>query len=251
MIIISPSKKLNLNQENLLFKSTEPEYTNESKKISKKLRNLDSQSIRSLMGVSENIAKLNFERFRSIHKKSNLKKSAAFMFSGDTFNGLSLRSMGEDSLLFAQNNLRILSGLYGILKPFDNIEPHRLEMGTNTENLLGEDLYQFWSKNVTSYIKNDINRNGHKFLYNLASNEYSKVINFNSLSSKTINFDFKKLKDGNLVSIGMMIKKMRGSMAKFIIENKVENLDDLKDFKASGFKFSHLNDKDMQFVFTS
>ena len=239
MIIISPSKKLNLKQENIFFKSTEPEYTKESKKISQKLRNLDFQSVQSLMDVSENIAKLNYERFKNIHKKSNFKKSAAFLFSGDTFNGLSLRSMDEDSLFYAQNNLRILSGLYGILKPFDNIEPYRLEMGTNTKDLLGEDLYHFWSKHVTTNIKNDINRNSKKFLYNLASNEYSKVISFTSLKSKTINFDFKKRKDGNLVGIGMMIKKMRGSMAKFIIENKIENLDDLKDFKASGFKFSH------------
>ena len=251
MIIISPSKNLNLNQEDLLFKSTEPKYTNESKKISNKLRNLDSQSLQSLMGVSENIAKLNFARFKEIHKKSNFKKSAAFMFSGDTFNGLSLRSMSENSLLYAQNNLRILSGLYGILRPFDDIEPYRLEMGTNNKNLLGEDLYQFWSKNVTAQIKNDIDKNANKFLYNLASNEYSKVVTFTSLKVKTINFDFKKLKNGNLAGIGMMIKKMRGSMAKFIIENKIENPDDLRDFKASGFRFSHLNDKDMQFVFTS
>lgn len=250
MIIISPSKKLNLDKENIYLTPTEPKYAKESIKISDKIKNLDTQSVQSLMGISENLAKLNFDRFKSINTKSNIKKSAAYIFSGDTFTGLSFRSLDKESLSYAQKNLRILSGLYGILKPFDRIEPYRLEMGTNTRNLLGEDLYQFWGDSVTSNIQKDIDRNKSKFLYNLASSEYSKVVS-SCLESKTINFDFKKRINDKLVGIGMMIKKMRGCMAKFIIENKIENLDDIKYFRENGFKFSHLNEETMKFVFTS
>ena len=146
MIIISPSKKLNLNQENIPVKPTEPRYIEESKKISIKLKKLDSQSVKSLMGISENLAKLNHNRFKNINTKSNIRKSAVYIFSGDTFDGLSFRTLDKASVTYAQKNLRILSGLYGILKPFDKIEPHRLEMGTNTRSLLGEDLYQYWRK---------------------------------------------------------------------------------------------------------
>ena len=251
MIIISPSKKLDLNQETVSFVPTEPKYSKQSKKISDKIKDLDFKSVKSLMGISQNLARLNYNRFKSINTKSNVKKSAAFIFSGDTFNGLSFRTLDEGSLLYAQKKLRILSGLYGILKPFDNIEPYRLEMGTNTKNLIGEDLYNFWGESITLNIKNDINKNKSEFLYNLASNEYSKVVNLSSLNCKTISFDFKKRVNNKFTGIGMMIKKMRGCMAKFIIENKIEDLESLKNFRENGFTFSHLDNESMKFVFTS
>ena len=152
MIIISPSKNLNLNNEVLKINHSLPLFLTESRKLTQKIKTLDVDEIKSLMNVSDSLAKLNFDRFKNISKKSNIKKAAGFLFSGDTFNGLAIRSLGSSCLTYAQKRLRILSGLYGILKPFDLIEPYRLEMGTKMKNENGKNLYEFWGNKITTSI---------------------------------------------------------------------------------------------------
>ena len=171
------------------------------------------------------------------------------MFSGGTFTGLSIRSLNKSELMNAQKKLRILSGLYGMLKPFDLIEPYRLEMGTNMNKFLGEDLYDFWKIKLTNELNREIKENKPKILYNLASKEYSSVIDTNKIECCVVNFDFKKNVDGNLVGIGMMIKKLRGAMSKFILTNKINNLDGLKNFNEYGFNYSGFDESNNQLIF--
>ena len=159
MIIISPSKNLDLNEEVLKINHSEPQFLSESRQLSKKIKNLNANQIKSLMKISDSLAKINFDRFKNISKKSNIRKAAAFIFSGDTFNGLSIRSLDSSCLKYAQKRLRILSGLYGILKPFDLIEPYRLEMGVKINDLIGKDLYKFWSNKLTSTLNKEIKDN--------------------------------------------------------------------------------------------
>ena len=249
MIIISPSKNLDLKEEEFPIKSSSPTFLSNSKAISSKIKDLDVDKIKSLMKISESLAGLNFLRFQNINKPKNIKKPAGYMFSGGTFEGLSIRSMNNSQLSNAQKSLRILSGLYGVLKPFDLIEPYRLEMGTDTFKILGQDLYSYWKPNVTNKLKSELKLEKSKFLYNLASKEYASVIDFNQLGFEVINFDFKKKVKNNLTGIGMMIKKLRGAMANFIISKNINDLDGLKKFSEYGFNYSGFDDKRNQLIF--
>ena len=251
MIIISPSKNLDLKKEDFAFKQSSPLFEDNSKILVKKLKTLDSLKISSLMNISEKLSILNYERFQQFTSDSNIRKPAAYIFSGDTFNGLSIRSFNSKSLEYAQNELRILSGLYGILKPLDFIEPYRLEMGTNTSSIIGSDLYEFWKDKVTTEINSDMKRNKQKLLFNLASKEYSMVIDKNNLNYKVINFDFKKKKEGKHANIGMLIKKLRGCMAKYILKNQIQDTDLVKNFNDLGFKYSDSLSSSDNFIFLS
>ena len=251
MIIISPSKNLDLNEEVLKINHSLPQFLPESKQLIKKIKNLNANQIKSLMKISDSLAKLNFDRFKNISKKSNIRKAAAYIFSGDTFNGLSIRSLDSSCLKYAQKRLRILSGLYGILKPFDLIEPYRLEMGTKINDLIGKDLYKFWSNKLTSNLNKEIRDNEFNFLFDLSSNEYSSVINFEKLEIESISFDFKKIKNDKLAAIGMFIKKMRGAMANYIISNKITSLEKIKTFSEFKFKFYEFDRKNNKFLFIS
>ena len=181
MIIISPSKNLNLKNEVFNFQQSSPFFASQTKQIINKIKLLNFKEIKSLMNVSESLAKLNFERFEIFNSKSNIRKPAAFIFSGDTFNGLSIRSLNESDLEYAQINLRILSGLYGILRPYDIIEPYRLEMGTKISKILGSSLYDFWKEKITVKLNEEIINSKSLFLYNLASEEYYSAIDFGKL----------------------------------------------------------------------
>ena len=250
MIIISPSKNLNLDSESYTSITSKPLFSRKTIQLVKKLKDLNVSQIGQLMDISNNLSKINHERFQHFHDPE-IKKPAAYIFSGDTFQGLSIRSLDESSIVYAQQNLRILSGLYGILRPLDVIQPYRLEMGTNMLSILGTDLYKFWEKEIVSSLINDFKNSKGKFLFNLSSNEYFKSINISKLDFNIVNFDFKKKKGDNLSPIGMMIKKLRGAMAKFIIEEKVSNINAIKKFSNYGFTFHSLNKKGNSFLFTN
>ena len=250
MIIISPSKNLNLDSESYTSITSKPLFSRKTIQLVKKLKDLNVSQIGQLMDISNNLSKINHERFQHFHDPK-IKKPAAYIFSGDTFQGLSIRSLDESSIVYAQQNLRILSGLYGILRPLDVIKPYRLEMGTNMLSILGTDLYKFWEKEIVSSLINDFKNSKGKFLFNLSSNEYFKSINISKLDFNIVNFDFKKKKGDNLSSIGMMIKKLRGAMAKFIIEEKISNINTLKKFTNYGFTFHSFNKKGNSLLFTN
>ena len=251
MIIISPSKNLNINPETINFKFSEPKFKKKIKGLTDSLKGLSFSELKSLMPISDKLVELNIKRFENFDNPQNTKKPAVFLFTGATFDGLSIRSCDEKSYDYIQKNLRILSGLYGLLKPFDIIQPYRLEMGTNTFKLINSDLYEFWSSDISKNLNEEIQINSSKYLFNLSSKEYFSVLNYKKINAKVINFDFKvKLKD-EFKNIGMKIKKMRGSMAKFIIDNKIDSIEPLKKFEVDNFKFEKLLPNTNTLLFTA
>jgi len=250
MILISPAKNLNLEPHKFENHNSSPAFKEKTERLISILDKLNVQELKSLMNISDSLADLNSKRFSDFSGSNILKKPAVFLFSGDTFNGLSINSFDKDSLLLAQKKLRILSGLYGILKPLDLISPYRLEMGTNTKFILGQSLVEFWKKDITDSLKKDILENDSEYLFNLASKEYFSSINESILKTITVNFDFKRIEKGKLFNIGMVIKKCRGSMAKFLIKNKIKKLKDIKDYSDLGFSFYSFDKKLNSFIFT-
>ena len=251
MIIISPAKKLNIFPENFDSESSNPVFISQSDQLVSALKKINIKKLKNLMKISDSLAQLNYQRFADFNTLDNISKPAVFLFSGGTFNGLSIRTFSDDMLSFAQKKLRILSGLYGLLKPLDEIQPYRLEMGTNTNNLLGESLYDFWKEKITSSINIELNKSNSNFLFNLSSAEYFDSIDLSVLQGKVINFDFKKRKQNKLVGVGMMIKKYRGKMARFIISNKIEDLNKLKTFNEDGFTFESFDESTNKLLFIS
>ena len=251
MILISPSKNLNIRSETINFNFSEPKFKKKIKALSDSLKGLSISELKSLMPISDKLVELNIKRFENFGKPDNPKKPAVFLFTGATFDGLSIRSFDKDSYDYVQRNLRILSGLYGILKPFDIIQPYRLEMGTNTVKLINSSLYEFWSNDISKNLNEELKINGSKYLFNLSSKEYFSVLDYKKINAEVINFDFKVKLNDEYKNIGMQIKKMRGSMAKFIIDNKIDTIGPLKNFEVNNFKFEKLLPKTNTLLFTA
>ncbi len=251
MILISPSKNLNIRSETINFNFSEPKFKKKIKALSDSLKGLSISELKSLMPISDKLVELNIKRFENFGKPDNPKKPAVFLFTGATFDGLSIRSFDKDSYDYVQRNLRILSGLYGILKPFDIIQPYRLEMGTNTVKLINSSLYEFWSNDISKNLNEELKINGSKYLFNLSSKEYFSVLDYKKINAEVINFDFKVKLNNEYKNIGMQIKKMRGSMAKFIIDNKIDTIGPLKNFELNNFKFEKLLPKTNTLLFTA
>ena len=249
IIVISPAKNLNENYSlTCSFSTTKPKLLNESKKLIKTLKEFSPKKLSSLMNVSDKIANLNYERYKSWKTPFTKKNSypAVLLFKGDVYKGLEAETFNKSQFLFAQKHLRILSGLYGLLKPLDLIQPYRLEMGTSLKVGAKNNLYEFWEDKITNQINEDTPS---KYLINLASVEYFKSIDRKSLNLDVINILFKEKKNGDLKTIGLFSKKARGLMSKFIIQNKIKNPVDLKNFNDDGYKFNTKYSDDNNFLF--
>jgi hypothetical protein len=251
MIIVSPAKNLNILPEKQSLQFSKPFFRNDTNLLVSKLKELKFDKLKKLMNISDSLTELNLQRFQDFNSNDNVFKPAVFLFSGDTFNGLSIRSFSKEMLLLAQERLRILSGLYGLLRPLDLIQPYRLEMGTKICSILGTSLHDFWKKKITSCLNNDLDKCKSKYLFNLSSQEYFESIDKKDLNAKIINFDFKIFKQNKLKSPGMMIKKYRGIMAKYIITNKLVDLEELKTFNELGFKFDSYDESNSKLLFIS
>jgi hypothetical protein len=220
-----------------------------SKKIIKALRGYSADNLSKLMNTSEKISELNYKRnikWSLPFNKSN-SLQALLMFKGDVYKGISVKDFNKDDFLFAQKSLRILSGLYGILKPLDLIQPYRLEMGTQLQIGKHRNLYDFWGDEITNIINNDKNND---YLINLASVEYFKSINVDNLKSKLINVSFKEKRDGKYKIIAIYSKRARGLMSRFIIKNKIIDPKSLKKFNLEDYKFNKTLSSDSDLVFT-
>ena len=202
------------------------------------------------MSVSDKIAELNYNRFKSWEDPSNSKisKQAIYAFKGDVYSGLDAESIGEDKFDYLQNSLRIISGYYGLLRPFDQILPYRLEMGTKLKNQNGNNLYKFWGDKITDVLNEDLDSND--IIVNLASDEYFKSINKDKIKSKIITPVFKEFKNGLYKVIAIYAKKARGLMSRFLIERKSTSIDDIKLFNINGYSFDSNLSNDNQLVFT-
>ena len=243
-IIISPAKKLNTEKINVSNTSS-IQFLNEAKYLVNQLRDYSVLEIKKLMGLSDNLAKLNYQRFQNWNLNSKDINPAVYMFQGDVYQGLKANEFLDEDLTFAQENLRIISGLYGLLKPLDVICPYRLEMGTKLSTKFGKNLYDFWGDKLIDALSLQMQDN--EVLVNLASNEYSKVLKLETFNKSVITPVFKDYKNGKLKVISFFAKKARGEMANFIISNKITNPEDLKSFNHNGYKFSEDSNGELMF----
>ena len=249
-ILISPSKTLSFDsQVNCEFKS-ESRLIDETKILHKILLDYSSEDLKNLMSVSDKIAELNYNRFKNWEDPTSSENSrqAVYAFKGDVYSGLDADTIEEDKFDYLQNSLRILSGYYGLLRPFDQILPYRLEMGTKLENENGNNLYKFWGDKITNVLNEDLDEDD--IIVNLASDEYFKSINKDKIKSNIITPVFKEFKNGTYKVIAIYAKKARGLMSRFLIERKSTSIDDIKLFNVDGYSFDNNLSKDSQMVFT-
>ena len=251
LITLSPSKGQDFVEPSLSSKHSKPADLKDSELLIKELRKVNSKQIQQMMTVSENIANLNVGRFKSFSTPFTTKnsKQALFAFKGDVYGGLDLEKFTEDDFSYAQDHLRILSGLYGCLRPLDLIQPYRLEMKTKLKNDRGENLYQFWGDRITSRINKELKKQQEPVLVNLASNEYFKSVKPKLLEGRLLNIAFKETKAGKTRVVAIFAKRARGMMADYIIRNRVEKPEDLKKFKLGGYKFNKALSDDKQWTF--
>ena len=250
LVVISPAKKLDENcDKNLVTNFTIPPYLEDSKKIIKSLRKYSTDKLSKLMNISEKISLLNYERYIKWSLPFTKKNAhpALLLFQGDVYKGISVGDFKKEDFIYAQKSLRILSGLYGILKPLDLIQPYRLEMGTQIKIGKHNDLYDFWGDEITKAINEDKNSD---YLINLASVEYFKSINKEKLNAKLINIIFKEKRNGSYKIIGINAKKARGLMSRYIIKKKISNPMNLKKFKEENYSYNKNLSSDSDWVFT-
>jgi len=242
IIILSPAKTLDYTTQRNIDDFSSPVFLNKSKNLIGELKKKKSKEISSLMKLSDKLTSLNVERYQNWKgqiKPSDNAQQSIYVFKGDVYQGLDIDSFTKKDINFAQQHLRILSGLYGILKPLDIIEPYRLEMGTKLKTQNGDNLYDFWGNNISKEIEKELKILKSKTLINLASNEYYDSIQSLSENINVISPVFKdKGKDGKFKIISFYAKKARGYMASWLIKNKINKNDDIKKFSEEGYKFS-------------
>ncbi len=247
LALLSPSKTLDFETEKKLGKAVTPSLFENSLELISILKAKSQKDIQNLMKISDNLSELNYKRFQNFSDKMDgtNSKQAIFAFKGDVYDGLDSNSLSNDEIKFANNTIGILSGLYGFIKPLDNIQAYRLEMGTKLENQKGKNLYDFWSNKISE----EINKNEQHLILNLASNEYFKAVNRKALKAKVIDIDFKEEKKGELKTIGIYAKKARGMMARYIVQNKLDSVEKIKEFNLDNYKFIKDLSSNKKFVF--
>ncbi len=236
LILISPAKSLDYSTPNYQA-YTLPDFTSDVKALVGVMKKKSAREISELMHVSENLAVLNEERYRTFQREFNTEnsKQAILAFNGDVYTKIDVDSYTSEDFDFAQNHLRILSGLYGLLKPLDLIQPYRLEMGTRLETKKGKNLYEYWDKKITKAINGAA---AGRPIVNLASQEYFKAVHLKTLKSPLVNIHFREFKDGTYQTIGIFAKQARGMMTNFAIKNRIEDPEELKSFNLEGYEFS-------------
>ena len=250
--LIAPAKRLDYDSDLSVEDFSIAEHLKESKKLIKELQKKSPEDLSSLMGLSENLSILNFERnmnWQVPKKPSNEVRQAIFAFKGDVYVGLDSETLSKSDIKYAQKNLAILSGLYGLLKPLDLMYPYRLEMGTKMKNENGKNLYEFWGNKITTRINALAKKNNSKGIINLASVEYFSSVKTENLDLPVYSPVFKDFKNGKYKIISFFAKKARGSMARFVIQNKIKNPADLNKFNLDGYKYSAKDSSEYSPVF--
>lgn len=240
LMVLSPAKKLDFDSPVRTTLHTEPVFPKQTAALVKIMQSLSANEIASLMRLSDSLSQLNADRYANWHADPGTKyaRQAAIAFNGDVYEGLQAVGLSDKALQWSQSHLAILSGLYGVLRPLDLIQPYRLEMGTKLENKHGTNLYSFWGDAITKEINGRISASGgEKVLLNLASAEYFKSVNKKALDADLVECVFQDQKNGNWKIISFYAKKARGLMARFIIDNNINEISALKEFNVSGYKF--------------
>ncbi|TAJ09724.1 peroxide stress protein YaaA [Marinilabiliaceae bacterium JC017] len=251
-ILISPAKTLDFETSVSINSSSDIRFPQQSEALISILKNQSPTQLSKLMKISQPLAELNFHRFRNWHYPFNQQqtKPALFAFKGDVYTGIDARSMDTKTVEYTQEHLRILSGLYGILRPLDAILPYRLEMGTKLKNQEGNTLYKFWGNRLSNCLRDDMAAAKSQVLINLASNEYFKSINKKELGVRIVTPIFKDLKNDQYKVISFYAKKARGRMTRFILENRIDNAEELMAFDLDGYYYNSALSKKDQPVFT-
>ena len=244
-ILISPAKSLDFESKLLIKDFSNPYFEKESNRINLILRDIDVNDLSNLMGISKKLAELNWSRNQNFQSKQSLEisRQAVFAFNGDVYSGLDVKSLPEIKIPYMQDSLRILSGLYGLLKPLDIIKPYRLEMGTKLSINGSKNLYEFWKEKVTDKLNSEI-KSDDELIINLASNEYFDSIDSKNLKGKIISPQFKDFKNGKLKMISFYAKKARGLMSRHLIENEAENIELILSFQKEGYFYSEVETSD-------
>ena len=251
LTVLSPAKTLDYETPPVTKKSTQPLFLERAAQLVEDARGLSPEAIQKLMGVSASIAELNHGRFMNWHPEFSLDnaKQAVLAFKGDVYTGLDANTLDSKSLNFAQKHLRILSGLYGLLRPLDLMQPYRLEMGLKFANQGGDNLYQFWGEDITHALDQALGTSGSPVLVNLASNEYFKAVQPKKLAAEVITPAFRDLKNGQYKMISFFAKKARGIMARYIVQQQLNDPEGLKDFTGAGYYYCPERSTERDWVF--
>lgn len=249
-ILLSPAKLMSLETKGNWNKSTSPKFLSQSEIVMQKLNSLKSKDLEKLMHISKDLAEINLERYANWRPKPTPKKSlqAALAFKGEVYRGLDAETLNESAQTYLNQNLFILSGLYGILKPSDKIMLYRLEMGSKLDVNGSKNLYGFWQETLTDFVNSKLKRN--EILLNLASTEYSKALKDKELKSPKIDVEFLDFKNGELKPIMVFFKQARGAMARYCAENEVSTLDEVKLFNENNYSFDEKLSTETKLVFT-
>jgi cytoplasmic iron level regulating protein YaaA (DUF328/UPF0246 family) len=250
--VISPAKKLDFDNPIPKVDITKPEFLTQSRQLNKILREYPELDLMELMNISKNIADLNVERNKQWKTPFTINnaKPAILAFKGDVYQSLDAATLKTADFKFCQKHLRILSGLYGLLRPFDLMQPYRLEMGTKLQNDRGKNLYEFWGERLTNKINEELSSHRSNTLINLASNEYFKAIKPRLINGEVITPAFKEKKNGSYKMIGIFAKKARGLMSRYMIKNRIDKAEDLKTFDLDGYQYNNKLSTDINWVFT-
>ena len=246
LILLSPAKKLDFETEGPRVRATKPRLAAKTAALAKAMRTRSAAELAGLMSLSGPLAELNRERFQAFGDQS--KRPALLAFAGDVYRGLDAHSLDADGLAAAQDRLRILSGLYGVLRPLDAIEPYRLEMGTKLRTDGAVDLYGFWGEDIAELLARDLKGHADPTVVNLASNEYFRAAK--PVSAPVVTPVFKEVKDGEARTLALFAKVARGMMARFAVDERADRAEALKDFRAGGYRFQPKQSDDTTWVFT-
>lgn len=251
LALLSPSKSLDYETPSPTDKFSMPEFLDDSEELIDVLRNYSHQNLRDLMDISENLADLNYDRYQAFTTPFTAEnaRQAILAFDGDVYTDFRLQEYDDADFDFLQAHTRILSGLYGVLRPLDLMQPYRLEMGTRLETERGERLYDFWGSSITKSINAALDAQGDDVVLNLASNEYFKSVKKRELNGRILNVKFKDLRGDTYRTITFYLKRLRGTMTDFMVRNKVTDPEGLKAFNERGYYFSDERSTEDEFVF--
>lgn len=251
LMVISPAKTLDYETPATTSRFTLPQHLDDSQQLIEQLRELSPLQISELMHLSDKLAALNVARYASWTPRATVEnaKQALLAFKGDVYTGMAAEDFSKDELDFAQQHLRMLSGLYGVLRPLDLMQPYRLEMGTRLANARGKDLYAFWGERISQALNDALQAQGDDVLLNLASNEYFGAVKRPALKARVIDVDFKDLKNGQYKIISFYAKKARGLMARYVIKERISDPEALKQFDYQGYRFSEAGSSANQLLF--
>jgi cytoplasmic iron level regulating protein YaaA (DUF328/UPF0246 family) len=251
LMVISPAKTLDFETPPTTDRYTQPQFLDHAQELITQLRDLTPAQIGELMHLSDKLSGLNAARFGSWNPAftPDNAKQALLAFKGDVYTGLQAETLSEADLDFAQKHLRMLSGLYGLLRPLDLMQPYRLEMGTKLANARGKDLYAFWGSRISDWLNEALAEQGDDVLLNLASNEYFSAVKRSALNARVISTEFRDLKNGQYKIISFYAKKARGMMSRFVISERIKHPDALKQFDVSGYRFNSAQSTADKYVF--